>query len=141
MDQRTEFVSRALRDSECFGALCEEFGISRRTGYKWKKRFLKEGVTGLSNHSRRPNRNPKEVREDVVCRIVNLRLAHRGWGARKLRAVLERTLGKEELPSESSFKRILESQNQPCIAVSGMGWDAVRTVVPSYITGLGGLCD
>jgi transposase InsO family protein len=107
VDQRTEFVLRALRDVEPFGDLCREFGISRKTGYKWKERFLSEGLAGLGNQSRRPATSPQEVKEAMVCQIVKLKLAHPTWGGRKLRAVLERTTGKDELPSESSFKRIL----------------------------------
>lgn len=41
VDQRTEFVLRALRPGEDFGSLCREFRVSRKTGYKWKERFLK----------------------------------------------------------------------------------------------------
>ena len=108
VDLRTEFVLRAIRGVEPFGRLCKEFGITRRTGYKWKERFFTDGLSGLGNQSRRPARSPKEIREETVCEIVKLRLAHPRWGARKLRAVLERKLDKEELPSESSFKRILD---------------------------------
>jgi putative transposase len=108
VDQRTEFVLRALRNVEAFEALCGEYGISRKTGYKWKERFLRDGLNGLGDRSRRPARSPREVGEAMVCQIVKLRMAHPTWGARKLRAVLERTVGVEQLPSESSFKRILE---------------------------------
>src|SRR4051812_34478480 len=108
VDQRTEFVLRALRNVEGFGELCREFGIARKTGYKWKERFLRDGLPGLADHSRRPNRTPNGIHELMVCQILKLKLAHPGWGARKLRAVLERTTPKDDLPSESSFKRILD---------------------------------
>lgn len=108
VDQRTEFVLRSLRNVESFGALCREYGISRKTGYKWKERFLEDGLQGLTDHSRRPSNSPSEIGESMVCRIVKLKLAHPSWGARKLQAVLGRTVSKEELPSESSFKRILD---------------------------------
>jgi putative transposase len=108
MDQRTEFVLRVLRNVERFGDVCREFGISRKTGYKWKERFLQDGLSGLGNASRRPGKSPTEVGETMVCQIVKLRMAHPTWGARKLRAVLERTVARESLPSESSFKRILD---------------------------------
>ena len=42
VDQRTEFVLRTLRGVEPFGELCREFGVSRKTGYKWKERFLQQ---------------------------------------------------------------------------------------------------
>jgi transposase InsO family protein len=108
VDQRNEFALRAVRSAEKFGELCREYGISRKTGYKWKERFLAEGLSGLSDQSRRPASSPTEIGEDMVCRIVKLRQAHPTWGASKLRAVLARTISSTELPSESSFKRILD---------------------------------
>jgi transposase InsO family protein len=69
---------------------------------------MEEGLSGLGDASRRPKRSPNELGEGTVCRILKLKLAHPGWGARKLHKVLERTMAKEELPSESSFKRVLE---------------------------------
>src|ERR1700748_2058043 len=86
VDKRTEFVLRVLRDVERFGDVCQEFGISRKTGYKWKERFLEEGLSGLGDQSRRPASSPGEVKEATVCQIVKLRMAHPTWGARKLRA-------------------------------------------------------
>lgn len=108
VDRRTEFVLRVLRNREPFGELCREFGVSRKTGYKWRERFLRNGLSGLADHSRRPNKTPNEIGEAMVCQIVKLKLAHPGWGARKLRAVLERTVPNNDLPSETSFKRILD---------------------------------
>lgn len=108
MDRKTDFALRAVSGQVPFSQLCEEFGISRKTGYKWKKRFLQQGVDGLHDRSRRPKSSPGELSEDVVCRIVALREAHPGWGARKLRDVMLRAPGGLEVPSESSFKRVLE---------------------------------
>lgn len=108
MDQRTEFVLRAIRGRERFGDICREFGISRKTGYKWKERFLAEGLSGLGDVSRRPKTSPGELSESMVCQIIKLKLAHPGWGPRKLRAVLERTGSPSDVPSESSFKRVLD---------------------------------
>ena len=108
VDQRSEFALRAVTGVEKFGELCQEYGISRKTGYKWKERFLARGLSGLGDQSRRPASSPSGVNEDMVCRIVKLRQAHPSWGASKLRAVLARTVGAAELPSESSFKRILD---------------------------------
>ena len=107
MDQKSEFAMRAVRGLEPMKQLCEEFGISRKTGYKWKERFLQQGLEGLHDQSRRPDSSPAGLAEEVVCRIVALKRAHPGWGARKLREVMLRSNG-NEVPSESSFKRILE---------------------------------
>jgi putative transposase len=105
MNQRKEFVLRAM-ETRNFRELCEEYGISAKTGYKWRERFLQHGLAGMNELSRRPQSHARELKEAVVCEIVRLRQAHPSWGARKLRKVYERTHG--QVPSESSFKRVLE---------------------------------
>lgn len=105
---RTEFVLRIFEGKVSIEELCREYGVSRKTGYKWKERFLERGLEGLVDRSRRPRASPLSVSEETACRIVALKLAHRGWGPRKIRTVFGRTYANVELPSESSFKRILD---------------------------------
>ncbi len=105
MDVRTEFVLRALQ-TDNFRALCQEYGISPKTGYKWRERFLQFGREGLADESRRPRSSPHELAEGVVCEMVRLKRAHLAWGPRKIRAVYERKHA-GFVPSETSFKRVL----------------------------------
>lgn len=106
MDQRIEFAMKAVACSN-FGKLCKEYGISRKTGYKWRERFVSGGVSGMDERSRRPHGHSGELTEKVVCAIVSLKSAHPHWGPRKIRTLYERKY-RGELPSESSFKRVLE---------------------------------
>jgi transposase InsO family protein len=108
MNARTEFVLRSMRQDCDFCAVCWEFRISRKTEYKWKERFLRDGMSGLSERSRRPESSPNKLDEDQVCRIVRLKQAHPHWGPRKLREVFARQFSAELVPSESSFKRVLD---------------------------------
>jgi transposase InsO family protein len=105
MNQKTEFVLKA-QQTENFRALCREYGISPKTGYKWMQRMLTHGLEGLNDESRRPRTSPEALAEEVVCRIVRLKERHRTWGPRKIRELYERQWG--GTPSESSFKRVLE---------------------------------
>jgi len=105
MDQRIEFVTKAQR-TDNFRGLCAEYGVSTKTGYKWWRRFVLYGTTGMAEESRRPHRHAEQLSEEVICRIIRLKHAHRHWGARKLRELYRREHG--EAASESSFKRILE---------------------------------
>jgi transposase InsO family protein len=105
MNQRTEFVLRAMK-ADNFRALCREYEISPKTGYKWRERFLEYGLSGLGELSRRPKSSPGGLAEAEVCEIIRLKQRHRYWGPRKIRKVYERF--HEEVPSESSFKRVLE---------------------------------
>src|SRR6187402_236797 len=105
VDLKMEFVIRSSRMEKPFGALCEEYGISRKTGYKWKKRYQAQGLSGLEEQSRRPQGSPNQLTEDVVCEVVCLKNAHRGWGPLKIREVYGRKHPQAPLPSLSTFKR------------------------------------
>lgn len=105
MNQRKEFVLKAIHTRN-FRQLCEEYGISTKTGYKWRERFYQDGFEGMAELSRRPRSHAQELAEGVICEIVRLKHAHPRWGARKLRDIYQRLHG--QVPSESSFKRVLE---------------------------------
>jgi transposase InsO family protein len=105
MEQRIEFALKAMRTLN-FRALCQEYGVSAKTGYKWKERFLAEGMEGMGEESRRPKTSPEQLPEAEVCEIVRLKMAHLAWGPRKIRELYLRRHG--EVASESTFKRILE---------------------------------
>ena len=108
MNQRTEFVLKTLQNAVPFDQLCREYGISRKTGYKWKNRFFERGLDGLQDQSRKPDKSPNELDEGVICRIVKLKLAHPHWGPNKIRAIFARQYPETEIPSASSFKRVLD---------------------------------
>jgi len=105
MEQRIEFALKAMRTLN-FRALCQEYGVSAKTGYKWKQRFLQEGIEGMAEESRRPKTSPEQLPEGEVCEIVRLKMAHLSWGPRKIRELYLRRHG--EVASESTFKRVLE---------------------------------
>jgi transposase InsO family protein len=107
MNERSEFVLRAIA-TDNFRELCREYGISPKTGYKWKERFLAEGLAGMAEQSRRPDKSPNGLGEAVVCEIIRIKEAHRTWGPRKIRELYRRVHGSPVTPSESSFKRVLE---------------------------------
>ena len=105
MNQRVEFVMRAFKE-ENFRALCQEYGISPKTGYKWLERFRQHGTSGLEDASRRPKGHARQVAEDIICEIVRLKKDHPAWGPKKIRALYGRRHA--QVPSESTFKRILD---------------------------------
>src|SRR5258708_35545396 len=98
MNQRTEFVLKALQ-TDNFRALCQEYGISAKTGYKWKERFVREGLSGMEEESRRPQSHADQLPEAEGCEIVRLKLAHLSSGPRKIRELYLRRHG--EAPCQS----------------------------------------
>lgn len=110
MGLKLEFVRRAEAPEANLASLCREFGISRETGHKWRRRFRERGADGLEELSRRPKANPVATSEDVVLLIVETRDAHPRWGAQKIRDYLRPKLA--EAPSESTVSRVLRRFNR-----------------------------
>lgn len=84
---RKEFVLAASGNVN-FSALCREFGITRKTGYKWVERYSEE--LSLSDKSRKPFNIANKTPDEIELLIIALRLENPGWGAKKLKEVLER---------------------------------------------------
>jgi putative transposase len=84
MEERVRFVSEWEHGLYRMSELCERFGVSRKTGYKWLGRWEVEGAGGLCDRSRAPQRCPHRVREEVAARLIELRQRHPDWGPRKL---------------------------------------------------------
>ncbi len=104
-DVRREFVTKALQGGVSFAMLCREYGISRKTGYKWKERAVADGLNALAEHSRRPRRSPRQLDEDQTCALIRLKLRHPQWGPKKLCLVYARQHA--TVPSVSSCHRVL----------------------------------
>ena len=54
MALRGEFVPLVETERLPLAPLCQRFGLSRKTGYKWLARDRDEGRAGLAARSRRP---------------------------------------------------------------------------------------
>lgn len=88
--------------------LCDDFGISRKTGYKWVARFLESGIPGLVELSRAPHESPHAVDESTADTIVELRKEHPTWGPKKLLAHLGRKYPKRTWPAQSTIGALLK---------------------------------
>ena len=97
--RRLQFVKLALKAQQSMSRLCRSFGISRKCGYKWKRRFEEQGRRGLLDQSRRPGRSPQRTSEKWLQRIRRMRRRHRSWGSRKLRARLVRESPGQRVPA------------------------------------------
>src|SRR6266446_10554838 len=81
-------------------------GLAPRLGISGRSVFLREGIRGMEEQSRRPQGHAKQLAEEEVCEIMRLKLAHMPWGPRKIRELYFRQ--HKEAASESTFKRVLE---------------------------------
>lgn len=106
MSERKEFIKNALQQKVNFSQLCRVYGISRKTGYKWLKRFRKEGVAGLVDQSRHPHKMPNKTPPEVEKAVLRVRRKHPTWGGRKIHTRLK-NLGHRTVPSPSTITAIL----------------------------------
>ena len=105
---RMEFVLIAREPGVSKSEACRQFAISRKTGYKWLRRYETDGLAGLADRNCRPGSSPLRVGGDIVVALVRLRQAHLHWGPKKLRALLAREgFSQSELPSVATIGRIL----------------------------------
>ena len=107
MDQRTQFIADHLRETQTITELCDRYGVSRKTGYKWIDRYLRLGPAGLEERSRRPHRAPNQTADEIVAAILEARYRHPVWGGKKLRALLQRRHPRWTLPGRSTVCDIL----------------------------------
>lgn len=107
MNERIKFIARYLTNELTMTSLCDEFGISRKTGYKWVQRYDDGGASALEERSRAPLTHPHAYSDDIVNTLVALRQEHPRWGARKLLVLMRRRHPELELPEPSTVNGML----------------------------------
>lgn len=106
-DERLRFVAR-LMEGQAMSALCAEFGISRKTGYKIYERYKHWGLRGLTDRSRRPYRHANRLPQVLEAQIVTLKRDFPDWGAPKIRERLRRQGLGVRCPAISTVHAVLD---------------------------------
>jgi len=107
VEERLRFVARLL-DGEAMSAVCRQFGVSRKTGYKIYQRYKDHGLEALSDRSRRPVRYANQLPAPIEAMIVSCKQDKPHWGARKIRELLVRRLaGDVRVPAKSTVHAVL----------------------------------
>ena len=131
MDEKMRFVSLAQTDRFTISSLCEQFGISRKTGHKWLERYQTGGMEGLRERSHRPQRFPAMTDERVRELVLAERRLHPTWGPKKLREVLRFKHGLEAVPACSTIGKLLAQHG---MSVRPRRRPGVYTSSPSELT-------
>jgi putative transposase len=108
MDEQMQFVADYLKDHWPVAQLCRQYGISRKTGYKWIDRYETEGWPGVREHSRAPHTCPHRTPVALQERVVQLRRQHPHWGPRKLLHRLAMLEPRTAWPAPSTAGEILK---------------------------------
>lgn len=90
MEQRFQFIVDVLDGTYNMSELCEHYGISRKTGYKWLRRYQRGGPEALQDLSRAPHSHPQEISVSVKQVILAVKKRFPHWGAPQIRNRLQR---------------------------------------------------
>ncbi len=105
---REEFV-QAAKSNRNFSALCREFGITRKTGYKWLSRACVDEPRSdrFINRSTAPKNVANKTSPIVETLVLECRKENPAWGGKTIRKVLANS-GYEVLPCAKTFNNILK---------------------------------
>lgn len=107
-EERWRFIEDWKSEDFSMVELCEHYGVTRKTGYKWLYRYRERGAQGLQDGSRAPHRHPNQVGAEMEERIIAMRAKHPRWGAPKIRGRLRLDDAGGTIPAESTIGEILK---------------------------------
>jgi transposase InsO family protein len=107
MDERARFVLEVDKAEMSVAELCRRYEVSRKTGYKWIRRYVAEGLDGLRERSSRPHTCPHKTSSEWEGRILLERSKHPRWGPKKIRELLRRRGYGGRVPAASTIGDVL----------------------------------
>jgi len=125
MDEKVKFIALTKSGNFSITELCEKFGISRKTGYKWINRYDVDGPSGLNERTRARITQENRTPEEIQAAVVSLKEARSLWGPKKIKAYLERENPEIVWPAASTIGDILKQHFL-------VGKRKIRRCVPPY---------
>ena len=111
MEQKILFIADYLRSGKSFMDLCRSYGISRKIGYKWVRRYREGGMDALHERSRKPHLSPQSTSFSICKEIIALRTKRRIQpGPKKIQALLCTQHPEWTVPSKTTIYNILRRE-------------------------------
>jgi transposase InsO family protein len=133
VEKRAEFVLLASKEGSNMSALCQRFGISRKTGYKWLNRHIEGGMETLQDRSRRPAHSPRRTPAAAEEAVLSVRQAHPAWGGRKIAHVLDRDRQLRLAPSTVTHILHRYGQIDPVASEAATPWQRFEHEQPNSL--------
>ncbi len=110
MTERLSFIGLYYAQLYSMSELCERFGISRKTGYKWLERYQSEGSAGLEERSRAPKHVPQRISVEVRDALLAVKRRRPTWGPRKVLPYLRVRCPELALPAASTVGELFRRE-------------------------------
>lgn len=107
MKERILFIADLESCLYTMSELCQRYGVSRKTGYKWAERYLEGGLEELRDRPRVAQNYPHRTEARVVAALEQARCKRPSWGPRKLLAYLRKRHPDWSWPAVSTAGDIL----------------------------------
>ncbi len=108
MSARIDFVRACLNRSKRIVEICNEFGISEKTGYKYLRRVREGGFEALEERSHAPRNHANRITSDVAESIVAIRKKYPHYGAQTIHDLLCQGDNSRHWPAASSIGELLK---------------------------------
>lgn len=110
-DQRKYLAEAYWKGTTSMSDLCKEFGVSRKTAYKWCDRYKRLGENGLKDQSKAPRHPNKLYSPEIIAMAIDLKLKKRTWGPKKVIKKLSYDHPRIEWPSPTRMYEIFKGNN------------------------------
>ena len=107
LNEKTKFIARLL-DGERMSRLCDEYGISRKTGYKIWNRYQNSGHHAFEDRARTPHRFANQLPTQIERTILKLKKEKPHFGAPKIRELISRKFPNLRTPATSTIHAVLD---------------------------------
>jgi putative transposase len=104
---REELMLKVLAKEDSVVDLAGEYGVSRKTIYKWLARYKQRGLAGLVDESTRPRSSPMKTSAEMALEIVETKKQHPTWGPKKIANIVARHHPGDAAPSVVTTGRVL----------------------------------
>lgn len=109
--QRLQVVQAYMNGQSSMTDICLQYGISRKTAYKWYHRFLERGEEGLKDLSKAPH-NPNQYYSNIqIDKAIDFKLKHRTWGPKKILVKLQEKYPNEDWPCPTRLYEIFKEHH------------------------------
>jgi transposase len=117
--------------------VCKKYAISRKTLYKWLKRYRRAGQDpeSLVDQSRTPHRSPKQTSGEISVLVQQMR-NDTGYGPRKIRDILLEQHG-ISLSERTIWKIFQRTPMSPAANIQSMREQFANPVVPGHVIQVG----
>lgn len=106
--QRLQLIEAYIKGETSMTDLCIQYGVSRKTAYKWYNRFLIEGEEGLKDQSKAPLSPNTLYNEEQIERAIDYKLKHKNWGPKKILHNLNKYFPNENWPCRTRLHEIFK---------------------------------